>query len=168
MKKTVLRYGLYGGITICVLFLLAWFMGNGLSYSLQEVIGYISMVVSLSFVFFGIKHFRDRENNGRVSFSKALAIGVLISLITALVFGVLDVIYVEYLNPEFMDDYYDRSIAQLRTTLPANEYEAKVAELEAEKELFMNPIFSFLIMGMTVFVIGFIISLISSLILQRN
>ncbi len=168
MKKTILRYGLYGGIAICALFLLAWFMGNGLSYGLQEVIGYISMVVSLSFVFFGIKHFRDKENNGKVSFSKALAIGVLISLITALAFGILDVIYVEYINPEFMDDYYDHSIAQLRTTLPTSEYEVKVAELEAQKELFMNPFFSFLIMGMTVFVIGFIISLISSLILQRN
>ena len=39
MKKTVVRYGLYGAITICVLFLLGWFAGKNLDYSTQEIIG---------------------------------------------------------------------------------------------------------------------------------
>lgn len=168
MKKTAFRYGLYGALTICVLSLLAWLVGVNLEYTTQEVIGYASMVVSLSFVYFGIKHFRDKENGGKVSFKKALTIGVLISLITALIFGVLDIIYVEYINPEFMDDYYNHSIAQMKSTLPTAEYEAKVAELEAQKEMFMNPLFTFMVMGMTVFVIGFIISLVSALLLQRK
>ncbi len=95
MRNTVLRYGVYSAITICVLSFAGWFLGQHLDYSIQEVIGYTSMVVSLLFVFFGIKYFRDKENDGVISFGKALFIGILISLIAALAFGVLDVIYIQ-------------------------------------------------------------------------
>lgn len=168
MKKIILRFGLYGAISICTLFLLGWFIGKNLDYSAQEIIGYASMIVSLGFVYLGIKQFRDKENNGQLSFKKALTIGVLISLITALAFGVLDVIYIEFLEPDFTTEYYARIVEDLKTTLPEEEFNVKLAEIESEKELFSKPIFSFLLMAMTVFIIGFIISLISSLVLQRK
>ncbi|TAI47231.1 DUF4199 domain-containing protein [Flagellimonas allohymeniacidonis] len=168
MKKTVIRYGTYGAICISVLFLLSWTLLSEFPLATQEVLGYAAMIVSLGFVFFGIKHFRDHENDGKVSFKKALTIGVLISLITALVFGVLDIFYTEVLNPEFMDSYYEQTAKKMEETLSAEEFKVKLTELEAQKEMFGNPLFSFLLMAMTVFVIGFIISLISSLILQRK
>ena len=168
MKKTITRYGLYGAVTICALFLLSLFVGKNLSYSIQEVIGYTSMIVSLSFVFFGIKHFRDQVNNGSLTFGKALLIGLAISLITAIAFGILDYIYVAYINPDFTEEYYANSLARMQEALPAAEFELKKVEMEAQKELFSSPIMSFALMSMTVFVIGFIISLISGLILQRK
>lgn len=168
MKKTILRFGAYGSITICILFLISWFVLNDLPMSVQEILGYASMIVSLSFVYFGIKHFRDKENEGKISFKRALAIGILISLITALVFGLLDVLYTEVLNPEFMDDYYSEVIADMKASLPDNELDVKLAELEAQREQFSNPILSFAFMATTVFIIGFIITLLSSLILQRK
>ncbi len=168
MKKTVFRFGLYGSITICILFLISWFVLDDLPYFSQEVLGYISMVLSLGFVFFGIKQYRDKENDGKISFKKALLIGILISLITALAFGILDVFYTEVLNPEFMTEYYNHSVETLKASLPADEFEAKLAEMESQKELFSNPLFSFALMAMTVFVIGFIISLLSALVLQRK
>lgn len=168
MKKTVLRFGLYGAITICLLFILSMTLGGELDYTTQEIIGYASMVVSLAFVYLGIKHFRDKENNGVVRFGQALLIGVLISLLASLAFGVLDLIYIKFVNPDFTAEYYSRTIADLEASLPTAEFEEKRAELESQKALFMNPWFSFLLMSMTVFVIGFIISLISALVLQRK
>lgn len=168
MKKTVIRFGLYGAVTIWVLFLISLFLLDNLSFATQEIIGYVSMILSLGFVYFGIKHFRDKENAGKVSLKKALAVGVLISLITALAFGILDTVYSQILNPDFMADYYDTIVEGLRNTLPPDEFEKKLAELNAEKEMFSNPIVSFAFMAMTVFVIGFIISLLSALILQRK
>lgn len=168
MKKTVIRYGLYGALTICLLFLASWYLLNDLSFSTQEVIGYASMVLSLGFVHFGIKHFRDKENDGKVTFKKALVIGILISLITALAFGLLDVLFTEVLNPEFMEEYYTATVKDMRDSLPPEEFEVKLAEIESQKEMFSNPLFSFGLMSMTVFVIGFIISLISALTLQRK
>ena len=168
MKKAILRYGLYGAASICILFLLSWLIGDNLSYSVQEIIGYASMVVSLSFVFFGIRHFRDKINDGTVSFGKALLLGLAISLITALAFGVLDVVYIKYINPDFTEEYYARSLERLEETLPAAEFESERVKMESEKQLFMNPVISFIVMSMTVLIIGFIISLLSAMVLQRK
>ncbi len=167
MKKTILRFGLYGVTTICLLSLLIWSLVDVVDDKMGEVIGYSSMVVSLLFVFFGIKHFRDRENNGMVSFVKALQIGILISLIVALAFGILDIIYVKFVNPGFMTEYYDGMLEQAKS-LPAKEFELRKAALQSEKEMFMNPFMHFFIMSMMVFIIGFIISLLSALLLQRK
>lgn len=168
MKKTIQRFGLYGAVSICILFLLSWLVGKNLSYSAQEIMGYASMFISLSFVFFGIRHFRDKINDGTVSFRKALLLGLGISFITALAFGILDVIYIKYINPDFTEEYYARNLEQLQESLPAAEFEVKRAAMESEKKLFMNPIMSFIIMSMTVFIIGFIISLLSAMALQRK
>ncbi|MGB5818504.1 MAG: DUF4199 domain-containing protein [Saonia sp.] len=168
MRKTMLRYGIYGALTISILFLLSWSVGSNLDFSTQEVLGYLSMIISLSFVFFGIKHYRDNENNGEITFGKSLKIGIAISLITALAFGILDVIYIKFINPDFLTEYYDTTIAQMKETLPADAFKVKLVEMESQKELFSSTFMSFFIMAMTVFLIGFIISLISALVLQRK
>ena len=167
MKKTILRFGLFGVLTICALSMLIWALIDVVDNTMGEVIGYSSMVVSLLFVYFGIKHFRDKENNGIVTFGKALLIGVLISLMVSLAFGILDVIYVKFINPEFMTEYYEGMLEQAES-LPAEEFEIRKGELESEKEMFLNPFIHFFIMSMMVFVIGFIITLLSALILQRK
>lgn len=168
MKNTVLRYGTYGGITMIVLFSLGLYLGQFLNYSAREVIGYTTMVVSLSFIFFGIRHYRDKENHGSVTFGQSLKIGVLISLIVSLVFGIIDVVYIEFINPDFMAEYYAHSVEQLKNTVPEAELQEKLKELEAQKEMFASTFMSFIIMSLTVFVLGFIISLISALFLQRK
>lgn len=168
MKKPILRFGLFGAITICILFLLSWYLGKDLTLTTQEIIGYATMVVSLSFIYFGIKHFRDQVNNGTVTLKQGLLIGASISLLTALAFGVLDVIYIEYINPNFMTEYYNETVAKMKASLPKDQFQAKLAEMESQKALFSNPIFNFSIMSMTVFLIGCIISLISALILKRK
>lgn len=167
MKKTILRFGLYGIGTICLLSLLIWSLVDVVDNTTGEVIGYSSMVVSLLFVYFGIKHFRDKENNGMVTFTKALLIGILISLMVSLAFGILDIIYVKFVNPDFMTEYYEGMLEEAQS-LPAEEFEIRKAELQSEKEMFLNPFIHFFIMSMMVFVIGFIISLLSALILQRK
>lgn len=167
MKRTILRFGLYGILTICLLSILIWALVDVVDNTLGEIIGYSSMIVSLIFVYFGIKHFRDYENKGTVRFGKALLIGILISLMAALAFGILDVIYVTFINPDFMTEYYKGMLEQAQS-LPTEEFEVRKAELESEKEMFLNPFMHFLIMSMMVFVIGFIISLLSALILQRK
>lgn len=168
MKNKILHYGIYSAITICILALAGWFLGKNLDYSLQEIIGYASMILALLFVFFGIKHYRDKENNGVVSFGKALQIGVLITLFAALAFGILDVIYIKYIHPDFMTEYYTNYVEQMKNSLSESEFQIKLKELEAQKDLFSNTFVNFLLMSATVFIIGFIISLISALILQSK
>ncbi|WP_103069735.1 DUF4199 domain-containing protein [Aquimarina sediminis] len=168
MKNTILRYGIYSAISICLLALLSWFLGKKLDYSIQEIIGYAGIIVSLLFVFFGIKHYRDKENNGLVSFGKAFLIGILITLFASLAFGLLDIVYNKLINPDFVSEYYAHYAEKMKSSLPPSEFQIKLKELEAQKELFSNAYMSFLLMAVTVFIIGFIISLISAFILQRK
>ena len=167
MRNSVMKYGLRSVLTLTILFVISLTLGKNLDYGLQEVIGYVSIVISLLFVFFGIKHYRDHENQGSVTFGKAVLIGIYITLFAALAFGLIDIIY-RLINPEFTSEYYARAVEELNQSFTGEELEARLAKMESQKELFMNPFFSFLVMSFTVFLIGFIISLISSLILQRK
>ena len=79
MKKTVIKFGLLAFLSGFILFGLPFFLGMGGDYDYGELIGYTAMVLSLLFVYFGIKHYRDKENNGKISFRKTILIGMLIT-----------------------------------------------------------------------------------------
>ena len=168
MKKVVLKYGFRSAIAMIILFLIQWLLLADLDFGTSEVLGYISMIVSLSFVYFGLKYYRDNVNDNKLSFGQGLKIGVLIILIPSLAFGLLDILYVTIINPDFLDAYYSQMVADMKTKLPPAEFEVKLASLESEKEMFANPLIQFVVMGITVFMVGFIMTIISTLLLQRK
>ena len=63
---------------------------------------------------------------------------------------------------------YTKYIDGLRKSVAADKLDAAIKKAEKEKEMFSNPLFQFLLMGGTVFIIGFIVAIISSLTLRRN
>jgi len=166
MKKTVLKFGRFAFFTATILFLLALVLGKNLSYGAQEVIGYSSMVISLVFVFFGIKNYRDQENGGLISFGQALKIGMLITLFAALGFAIIDFIYTSFINPEFMEEFIQHSLEAASEKYAGDELIAKKAEIESYRD--MSNFAMAMLMFVTVILIGFIISLISSLILNKK
>ncbi|GAA4895569.1 hypothetical protein GCM10023311_20390 [Flaviramulus aquimarinus] len=168
MKNTIIKYGLYGFFTGLVIFLATILFGKNLSYSAQEIIGYTSMVVSLSFLFFGIKYYRDHVNNGIISFGKALAIGVLISAFVGIGVGIADYIYTSFINPNFATEYLETTLKTMENTLPAEEFQTKKVTLTKQMEDYGGSGFMAFLMFFTVVLIGFVISLISGLVLQRK
>ena len=168
MKKSVLKFGLLSSLALVVLFAIQFSLEGNLNYSTSEVFGYVSIVLALIFVYFAVKHYRDSINNGSVSFGKALLIGVLVSLLAGITFGVINYVYVEVINPEFMTEYYDYMVERAKSSMSDAEFQIKLEEMEAEKALFSNSLISSLVMSATVLIIGFIIAAISGLILQRK
>ena len=152
MQSTILKYGLYGLLTGLIIFLFHLTLGKDLSYSTNEILGYISIFISLSFVFFGIKHYRDKVNHGTLTFGKALLIGVLISVLVAIGIAIADFIYTKFINPEWFENYYQM-----------------MRDAGKEDDIMeMTSLTAGLFMFALVTVIGFVISLISGLILQRK
>ncbi len=152
MKTTIKKYGLFGAITGFVIFMSHLAFAKNLSFSTLQVLGYISIFLSLSFIYFGIKHYRDNVNNGVISLGRALGVGLLISILVGLGIGVADYIYTKFINPNFFDDYSKMLIEKGR--------EDEVIEMTST----MGALF----MLALVTIIGAIISLISGLILQRK
>lgn len=168
MQKTVLKFGLLSAGLIVLAFSTSYSFMSDLSMQMQEILGYLSMFIALLFVFFGIRSYRDKEAGGYISFGRALGLGILISLIPATVFGIFDVIYIKYINPDFFEQYYQATISELGKTLSGEALQAKMAEMQQMKEMASGALFNFLLMFVTVLLLGFIISLISALALRRN
>ncbi len=170
MNRTVLKYGGYASLVLVIAFVGSYLlMGNEAeNYTISEIIGYLSILVATLFAFLGIKEYRDKEQQGTLSFWKGLQIGTLIVILPALIFGLYNLIYVEYLDPDFMENYYQHQITQIKADFPEDVATAKIEEMESQKEAFQSPMVQFFAMFMTVFIIGFIVSFISALILKNS
>ena len=169
MKSTAIRYGLLASAFIIVVNIFNVFvLAKTADYNTQEIAGYLTIALSMIFVFFGIRHYRDKVNNGYLSFGQGLKIGLLIALMPALLFGLFNVLYVEVINPGWQDEYYGHYVESIKASASAAELPAKLEALEKQKQFFSSPLMTFLVMAATVFIVGAIVAIISSLALRRG
>ena len=169
MKQTAFRYGIFAALTILAFATINLFIvAKSADYATQEVLGYLTIVLAMIFVFLGIRHFRDRVNDGLLSFGEGFKVGLLIALVPAVFFGLFDLLYTEVLNPSWKEEYYSHYAQQLRDSTPPEKLTAELDKLEKQKELFSKPFMQFVIMTLTVFVVGVIVTIISALSLRRN
>lgn len=168
MKKTVLRYGGFAALFLVIYFTLSWVLMPDPSFKTQEILGWVGILLSTSFVFFGLKYYRDRQNQGVLSFGKGILIGLLILLAPSLLFGLFNIIYTEYMDPEWLDKYYNYQVEQIRAHYPAAEVNGKVQDMEKQRALYASPAVQFGAMFASVFLVGLIVTVISALVLRRS
>lgn len=169
MNRPVIRFGLISAgilVGLTALVLLLFGIPDEEDYALGEVIGYTSIVISLIPIFFAIKYYRDRE--GSVGFWKGVGIGAGVAIWPSVVFGVYNLIYMEWIDPGFLEKYTRYSTEQARARMSAEEFQQFVQQMELQQAIFSNPWFQAGVMFLTVFLIGLVIALASSLILQRR
>jgi len=173
MKEKVFKFGLYSGVILFVIPLITFYAMGGASggpegYAASEVIGYLTIIASMIFVFLGIKSFRDNENNGKLTFIEALKMGSLIVLFPAIAFTLYNWFYVEVLDPDFVNKYYDYQLGKMKAAADPSEYAAVEASMASQKEMYANVGFQSFVMFATVYVIGFIITVLSGIILRKS
>ncbi len=73
MKKIVITYGLIAGVILgAMFFVTAPLYDKGIvNFDNGMLIGYTTMVVALSLVFFGVKSYRDNQKNGAITSVRA-------------------------------------------------------------------------------------------------
>ena len=169
MKKTVLTFGLIGGVVISVLMLGTIPFAEKIGFDKAEFVGYTIMVLSFLMVFFGIRSYRENVGGGTISFGRALAVGALITLITS-VFYVLtwEVMYFK-LMPNFVNDYSNYLVEKMKAA-GANQQavDAKLQQVKQFKQMYDNPFVNAAISFVEPLPVGLIITLISSLILRKK
>lgn len=136
------------------------------SFGSGEIIGYSSMIVAMALIFFAVRNHRDKVNEGVISFGEGMKIGLSLSTVGGLAWGLYNFIFVTWIMPDFNEQYVAYAEG-LEIGTPA--FEAKYEALMNGSGSFMySPIGGTILMFLTVFLIGFVISVISALVLQSK
>ena len=173
MKKNVLIYGLISGTIVSIIMLItvnyySHCEGN-VDYSTSMLIGYASMLLAFSLVFVGTRNYRDKYNNGIISFGKAFKIGSLIVLIASTMYVVAWLIDYYFFIPDFLEKYSANMLAELKSSGASQaEIDAQIKEMAWFSELYKNPFFNALMTYLEILPVGLVVTLISSLILKRK
>jgi len=173
MKRTVLVFGTISGL-IAATFMAVSMAIMGCSSESGDmtggmIIGFASMAVAFSFVFVGIKNYRDKQNGGVVTFGKAFLLGFLISLIGSTFYVVTWGIEFHFFMPDFMDKYSAMMVKQLQESGKTGAVlEEGLKEIESARVNYANPIFFALYTYMEILPVGILVTLISALILKRK
>jgi len=169
MKKTVLTFGLIAGVMISVLMDSSLLLTHRLGSRHSMILGYTIMVASFLLVYFGIRSYRDDTLGGQISFGRAFACGILITLITTVCYvATWEVVYFKFM-PHFMDSYFAAQIHRLQSSgLDPATTAAQVAVIERSQQLYQNPLVNMAYTFMEPLPVGLIITLISAAVLRRK
>lgn len=173
MKKNILIHGLIAGIIVSVLMLssvnyLSHCEGN-VDYNMSMLIGYASMLLSFSLVFVGIRNYRDKYNEGIISFGKAFKTGIMIVLIASTIYVVAWLIDYYFFIPDFMEKYSAHMLDDLKNSGASQlEIDKQTKEMAEFAPLFKNPFFMAMMTYLEILPVGLIVTLISSFILKRK
>ena len=170
MKRNVWVFGLISGLLITAMMLYTVTrIYSGAHIEGNDVLGYAAMIVAFSFIFVGIKNYRDRYNQGVISFGKAFKLGLLITLVASTMYVVVWLVDYYVFVPDFIDKYtacvLDDAKRDGATQVQLN---AKADEMASFAKLYENPLFVVLFTYLEVFPVGLIVSLIAALILKRR
>lgn len=174
MRKIVTVFGLLSGTIVSALMLLGVTLTHGGTFDLDQgmLVGYASMLVALSLVFFGIKAHRDRNLNGAIGFGAAFKVGLSIAFIASLMYGFTWEAYLasqENGRDAFVDSYTEQYLAELRQQgAPQAEIEQKLQEMAGFKEMYRNPFIRFAMTLAEILPVGVLVALLAAALLRRK
>jgi hypothetical protein len=169
MKKIVLTFGLISGLIMSVLLGGSLLLADQIGSNHSLLLGYTIMVASFLLIYFGIRSYRDNTLAGQISFGRAFACGILITLISSVCYAVMwEVLYFNFM-PHFMDGYFAAQIHKLQSAgLDAATTAARIAAIQHSQQLYQNPLVNMAYTIMEPLPVGLLITLISAALLRRR
>jgi len=168
MNTIILKYGIYSFVLLPIMMVGSHLIIDSTNFAAHEVLGYLAMIIASLIAMIGVANYRKEAMNDEMSYWVAVKVGILILIIPSLLFGVFDLVYVNYIDPDFMENYYSYYVEQMRSGMSASKFEVALKEIEVQKEFFSNPFMSFIVMSSTMFLVGLVVSLISSFFLKTS
>ncbi|MFN8248166.1 MAG: DUF4199 domain-containing protein [Ferruginibacter sp.] len=170
MKKIVWVSGLISGLIVSSLMAISIVRCyNGANYEGSMLIGYASMLAAFSLIFVGIRNYRDKYNNGIISFGKAFKIGLFIALIASTMYVITWLICYYFFIPDFAEKYGAHMIDSLKSGGATQvDIDKKTKEMAEFARMYKNPLFVILMTYVEIVPVGLLVSLICSLILKRK
>ena len=165
MKRTILVFGLIsGGIMTVMMFATLPFTDSAWLQAHSRVIGYTTMVLSFMLVFFGIRSYRENIGGGTITFGRAFAVGILITLISSVLYVIAwEIMY--FGIPSFGEKFMTMCVAHIKNSGASPEaIQTQLNQLKYLDNPFINAAMTFA----EPFPVGLIITLVSALILRKK
>ncbi len=169
MKKTVLTFGLISGFIMIAMMTITLLLSDRIGFGHNLVLGYTILVLGSLLIFFGIRSYRENIGDGQISFGRAFAVGILITLVASVCYVICwEIIYFNFM-PDFADKYAAYIVEQARASGATQQViDAKLAEMKGLKALLDNPIYNGLMTFAEPFPIGLLVTLISAAVLRTK
>jgi Protein of unknown function (DUF4199) len=171
MKKVILIYGSIAGVIVgAMFFVTAPLYDNGtINFDNGMWVGYTSMVIALSLIFFGVKTYRDTHAQGAITFGTAFKMGVLITLVASLIYALSWEIAYQTVSKGFTEKMKEYYVENLHKEI-ANEIalQEELAKQDKLWEMYKNPAIRFGMTLMEIFPVGLAISLLSAGLLRKK
>jgi hypothetical protein len=170
MKRTVWTFGLIAGIiaaAFCV-------VSIGYCYTTQTFegnmyLGFASQLLAFSFVFVGIKNYRDKYSNGTISFLTALKVGGLIMFIASSIYVLVWLVDYYVFIPDFLEKFAAAELKRAQANgASAAEFKEQARSIEEYKEYYRTPFGIILCTYIEIIPMGIVVTLVSALILKRK
>ena len=164
MTRIILIYGLISGVVI-----IAGIGGTLLLSGHGSVwLGYLIMLVALSSILVGVKQYRDQTLGGVITFRSAFLIGLGIALTASLAYVAIWEVYLAMTHYSFMDKYIAETLAAKRAAgVTGAAYQKLVANMEALRVQYANPLYRLPETFTEIFPVGLLIALISAVLLRN-
>ena len=170
MKKTVLTFGLISGAVMAALMMGTVAFIDKIGFENGTIVGYTSIVLGFLLVFFGIRSYRENVGDGYISFGRAFSVGILIALISSVIYVLTwEIVFHNWLY-DFPEKYTAYVIEKARASgVSAADVARQREEMDSmwalyRSNFFVRAAFTFV----EPFPVGLLVTLISAVALRRR
>lgn len=165
----VLLYGLLSAAVATAMMLATLPLLDALGYAKTDLVGYGAMVLSALVVFFGVRSCREKAPEGRITFGRGLAAGLLITLVSSACQVVAFQVVYFHLVPQFGDRFAACMVERARDSgAGPEEIETTARQAQTLKRLYDNPWTNAALTFVQPLPIGIAAAAISAAILRRR
>jgi len=171
MKKVVLIFGIIAGIIVSsMMFITFPSSADEINFEGGELLGYSTMIIAFSTIFFAIRAYREKYADGVIKFGKAFLIGLYITLIaSAMYVASWELITDENNRAEFMKEYSAYTVKKMvENETPQAKIDLTIQEMQDFSEMYKNIWVRIPLTLMEILPVGLLVTLICSAILFKK
>ena len=169
MTKHVLTFGLLSGAVAALMMFLTLPFAERIGFDRSIVVGYTTIVISMLFVYFGVRSYRDNVLGGRLTFADGVKAGLLISVISSVCYVAAWLVLFYGFMSDFADKYANYLVESVRAAGGSQaEIDAAMKQSEDARGMLANPLINAAVAFTEPFPVGILVTLISAAVLRRT
>ena len=169
MKKDVWKYGLLSGLALAILVAVTVPFEHHTNARWAMAFSYTIMVLSFLIVFVGVKHYRDTECGGSITFARALVVGGLMMLISCVCYVAMWEVLMATVEKNFAHEYTAGMVKRAQKSgLQGAALEAKIAEARKFEAMYSNPLYNAAVTLLEPLPVGMVMALVTAGVLRRK